>query len=636
MSTLSDFHFLRPLALLLLLVLPLFPVFWRRVGGGSGAWTGVVDAHLLPYLLERVEDRGGRGGLLLAMAAWALAAFALAGPAWEREPMPLYHNQAARVLALELAPSMYAQDEKPNRLARARFKLEDILARSRDYQTALIGYAGDAFVAAPLTDDVNTVRNLIDALDPSTMPLAGNDAARAIEAGAELIEQAGLHRGEIVLLADGVDERAVQAARHARANGITVSVLGIGSAAGAPVPLPQGDFLKDGDGNLVLARVDASMLHALAQAGGGRYAALSADGRDLDALLHDEVDAGDSVQMDGQTAESERWRDRGAWLLLALLPLAALGFRRGWMMVLALVVALPTQEASAFSLSDLWLRADQQASRALEQGDAERAKAVAPTPEWRGGANYRAGDYAAALHEYEQAQGAQGAYNKGNALAKLGRYDEAINAYDDALEQSPGMEDAKANRDAVAAFLKQQEQDKDGSGDKNDKKNQGDKDQSTPSSGQQSGQGGDQSQGEPSQSSPSQDAKSSGDTPQKDDSAKQDDPSRQPSGNGEDDKDKDGASQQQEARQPDAAEQQALSSEIDRQLAEGRHAETGKDDERAQASAAEPAEEDDATREKRQVLEHWLERVPDDPGGLLRRKFQLEYQRRQQREGDSR
>ena len=98
--------------------------------------------------------------------------------------MPLYRNQAARVLALELSATMMAQDEKPSRFERARYKLVDILERSRDYQTALIGYAGEAFVAAPLTDDVGTVRNLVDSLDPSTMPVAGNRAATRDRAGA--------------------------------------------------------------------------------------------------------------------------------------------------------------------------------------------------------------------------------------------------------------------------------------------------------------------------------------------------------------------------------------------------------------------------------------------------------------------
>src|SRR5437764_11843072 len=112
-----------------------------------------------------------------------------------------------------------------------------MLARAGDMQTALIAYAGDAFVVAPLTDDANTVLNLVDALDPSVMPVAGNATGRAIDAGVQLIKQAGAPRGQIVLLADGIGDDALPAARRARAAGVRINVLGIGSAAGAPVPL---------------------------------------------------------------------------------------------------------------------------------------------------------------------------------------------------------------------------------------------------------------------------------------------------------------------------------------------------------------------------------------------------------------
>ncbi|MEO6688736.1 MAG: tetratricopeptide repeat protein [Dokdonella sp.] len=647
MSTFADFHFLRPLALLLLLALPLFWLAWRHGRSDAGAWRAAVDAHLLPYLIERIDGGPGRAGLWLAAALWILACCALAGPAWEREPMPLYRNQAARVLALELAPTMLAQDDKPSRLARARFKLDDILTRSRDYQTALIGYAGDAFVAAPLTDDVGTVRNLIDALDPGTMPVAGNATERAIAAGVDLIEQAGLHRGEIVLLADGASNGAAAAARKAQARGISVSVLGVGSAAGAPVPLAQGDFMKDANGGIAVSRLDEARLREVAEAGGGRYAPLAPDARDLDALLGNRIDTDRADQNDagapGQTAESARWRDRGPWLLLLLAPLALCGFRRGWLVVFALALSAPAPRASAASLRDLWERPDQQAADALARGDARQAADVARTPEWRGGASYKAGDYDTAADAYAKVGDADGAYNKGNALAKLGRFEDAIAAYDAALKLAPGMDDAQANRKAVEDFLKKSKQDS-GAQDQKKSAQQDSKEQQKKSgedSQQQDGQdkpkdeqGGpkDQQQGQQPGMEDKQQDQSSGNGEQdaksqaeKDAQAAQD---KQRSGSGAD-----AHNQPEGAQKPDEQQQQALSKEIDKALAEQAKPEdkpAGKDG-KAQTGVM---LEDDTTREKKQALDHWLQRVPDDPGGLLRRKFQLEYQRRQQRGGE--
>jgi Ca-activated chloride channel family protein len=616
MNAFAEFHFLRPWYLLALALLPLAWFAWRHVRSEAGAWRTMVDAHLLPFLLERSGERVRNGGAWLAAAVWTLACIALAGPAWEREALPLYRNDAARVLAIELAPTMLAADIKPSRLERARYKVNDILQASRDMQTALIGYSGDAFVAAPLTDDVNTVRNLVDALDPAVMPVAGNATERAIDQAWRLIEQAGLKRGELVLLADSVSDQAIAAARDANAKGLTISVLGIGSASGAPVPLPQGGFLQDAAGNIVLPRLDESGLRALANAGGGRYAGLSADRSDIDSLLSIDRAEAAAALADGGRAVSDRFRDRGPWFVLLLLPLALLAFRRGWLMVFALALLAPIPEAQAFSFTDLWLRPDQQAAKALADGDTARAQELARDPALRGGAAYRAGDFPAANEAYEQAIGADADYNKGNTLTKLGKYEEAMSAYERALAADPQMEDAKANKQAVEEWLKREQS-------KDDQKQQGDK------KDQQQDDKGDPSQGEPSEQEKSDQQKDQQRSDQqKDDKGepkdkdaeqkegKQDDAADQKPQNNEEAK---SAEQKAQEEQQRAQQQQDLSKAIDQALDK-------KDGKEEQLPAATPEEE--AAREQQQALNQWLQRVPDDPGGLLRRKFQLEYERR--------
>jgi len=136
-----------------------------------------------------------------------------------------------------------------------------------------------------------------------------------------------LRAGDIILLADSADDAAIAAARAAHAQGLTVSVLGIGSPAGAPVALAQGDFLKDDNGNVIVSRRDDASLKAVADAGGGRYATLTADARDIGSLLVDRTaaaaNASDPSTPPNELAASTRWRDRGPWLLLLLVPLAA-------------------------------------------------------------------------------------------------------------------------------------------------------------------------------------------------------------------------------------------------------------------------------------------------------------------------
>jgi Ca-activated chloride channel homolog len=646
MSWLGDFHFLRPWWLLALFALPLLWRALRQGDAGAEAWRGAVDAHLLEHLLVRGKGERGASPHWLIAAAWLLGCVALAGPAWERLPQPLYQNRAARVIAFELAPSMLAQDVKPSRVERARYKIADILRRSGDAQTALIAYAGDAFVVAPLTDDSNTVANLVDALEPSIMPATGNDTGRAIDLGVKLVHQAGLREGEVVLVADAPGNDAIAAATRARAAGVRVSVLGIGTMQGAPIAMGSGGFLKDSAGNISMPRLDATGLAALAAAGGGRYATYTSDASDLDKVLDDlrPRAAGETMAV---TAQTPRFLDRGPWLLLALVPLAALGFRRGWLMLLPLLLFAHVPRAEAMSWADLWSRADQQAQAALEAGNAKEAQALAHDPQLRGSAAYRANDYAAAAQDFDRPDSADAQYNLGNALAKQSKYPEAIAAYDRALKQNPQLPDAAENRKAVEDWLKKQQQQR--KQQDNDHHTGNNSDQNQQSSGgadesqqpqddqdQQSGsndeksnqqnadQSGDRQSGE--QQGKSQDGKQQNGEQGKSQSGGEDEDSQQ-SGKAQSSAD-DKAGKGQAKMQPEsrAAEQQAqqqFQQSMDQALKNG-----------AESKGSRPvrlgAQDAGTQNEKQQAVEQWLQRVPDDPGGLLRRKFQLEALRRQQ------
>ena len=643
-SILQNFHFFRPWWLIALLALPLLWRALRLHSADADAWRGAVDAHLLEHLLVRNEDSTPvRSPRWLLAAVWVLTCIALAGPAWERLPQPLFQNKAARVIAFELGASMLAQDVKPSRFERARYKIADILKRSGDAQTALIAYAGDAFVVAPLTDDSNTVANLVDSLDPTVMPAAGNDTGRAIDLGVKLIRQAGLRDGEVVLLADDASANAGEAAARARAAGVRVSVLGIGTEQGAPVALAQGGFLKDDAGNIVLPKLDAAALAALARAGGGHYASFSGDASDLDAVL-DTLKASNASVAASTQVQSERYLDRGPWLLLALLPLAALGFRRGWLMLLPLMLLAHANPAEASVWDDLWQRADQQAQAQLDAGRAKQAQALAVNPDLRGAAAYRAGDYAAATRSFDR-DNADAQYNRGNALAKQGQYKQALAAYDDSLKHAPQMPDALANKQAVEEWLKKQqkdkskqnqqgnskdhkgnqqqqpgndqaqdsEQNKDGKGDQ-EGKDDGDKQQ------QGKDQQGQDQQGKDQQGQRSQDGK------QQSDSGK--DADKSASGQNQSGDDKSAAKPPGAGSEAAKEAQQQFQQSMDQAL--GKNADKGGDPDKKPAPPVRLGARESAKRsEQGEAVEQWLQRVPDDPGGLLRRKFQLEYQRRQ-------
>jgi len=420
------FHFQHPQWFWLLL--PLLLLWWRvrRPGTHDSPWRRICDARLLPYLLV---DTGGRAGHLpawLLAGAWVLAVTALADPVWNRQPQPVFRSQEARVVVLDLSRSMLAADLPPSRLVRARYKVADILDRSPDGQTGLVVFAGDAFTVAPLSNDTDTIRSLLQPLEPGLMPVQGSRVDLGLAQAEDLLTQAGQARGDVLLITDGYTgkDTALQAARALHAAGYRLSVLGVGTPAGAPLADGEGGYVRDAQGNIVMPQLDAGALRELAAAGGGRYAGISGTDEDIRYLL-----AGSSGALDSESERTdittEAWQSRGPWLVLLLLPLVALVFRRGWLLVLVLQVGtglgLP-RPAMALDWDDLWRRPDQQAARSLQAGAPAEAARLATDPGLRGTGAYLAGDCEQALSEFAVAGGADGDYNQGNSLARLGRY----------------------------------------------------------------------------------------------------------------------------------------------------------------------------------------------------------------------
>ncbi len=325
----SEFHFIRPDWLWALIPYTLLAIRMFKHTSHTRHWASVCDAELLPYILQQPALRQSSGPVAGVALALLLVIFALAGPTWKRLPVPVFRNDSAWVIVLDLSRSMLAADIRPDRLQRARYKIADLLKQRKDGQTALLVYAGDAFTVAPLTEDTATINAQLAALTPDIMPVQGSHAAPALQQAVRLFKQAGLQQGHILLVTDGVDLDAVLPVAK-QLSPYRLSVLAVGTEAGAPVKLPGGGFLKDPDGTIIVPKLQTRGLRKLAQAGGGLFQLISADDRDIQALLRT-MEPQTGLQQSGPQEDFllDQWQDEGPWLLLVLLPLAASAFRKG-------------------------------------------------------------------------------------------------------------------------------------------------------------------------------------------------------------------------------------------------------------------------------------------------------------------
>lgn len=571
----ADFHFLRPLWLLLLLTVPLLYLALKHKSAGDSGWSRLIPRTFLTPVTRRFGGAEQKPGsrLVPALSALVILSLALAGPAWREAPTPLKKPGDSLVIVLDLSLSMLATDVEPDRLTRAKRKIRDILAVREGSLTGLVVYSGDAHVVTPLTDDSATLTGMLDVLDPTIMPAQGNRADLAVSRARTLLERGAPGQGRILLLADEVSDRYQEAIHNSLSGtGISLSTLAVGTRGGGPIPLPRRGFIRDND-TIVITRARPDTLAEVARNNGGSSHEMTLDDSDI-AALNLSPENSDEWQDTDSGLTINRWKDDGYWLLWLAAPLLLLGWRRGALTTLALTLlpAMP-QPAAAMDWDSLWLREDQRAAELIRNDPAAAADQL-ETPEWRGAALYKAERYDEAARILSDSDTPLAAYNRGNALAKAGKLKEAIGAYDQALESDPDLDDARINRKIVEDLLKQQ---------------------------QSSDQSQDQNQNSPQE--PDQGSEAPGSGEQGDQTQEQNSGQKADSG--------------QEQSKQETPEQNNEASTQDKESQTGR--------ESGQAQAPAPTSETPLTQSQEQSLR----RVPDNPGGLLQRKFLQQYQERQ-------
>ncbi|MCH2340987.1 VWA domain-containing protein [Pseudomonas sp. NPDC047963] len=566
-------YLLRPFWLIVL-PLPIWLMWrlWHRQRQ-TGRWQRLLPEAFHTALLTRGKLRNSKLPWILLGSAWLLGCLALLGPSWQQVEQPSLTRSDPLVILLETTPAMLATDVQPSRLEQAKRKILDLLQTRQDAQTAVVVFAGSAHTLVPLSNDMATTQNLLDALQPDLMPEPGHRADLAVTQGIALLQQGANGAGRLLLIGSSLSEpERASIEQQLDENEQSLLLLGIGTEQGAPIPLEDGSFLKDDKGSIVIPRLDDNAMRRFASQIGGRYQQARVDDADLRNLGLLERN-GKLVAQD-ETTRLDAWQDQGYWLLLPLVLLAAFAGRRGWLFCLPLVLFVP-QPASALSFDDLWLRPDQQGMRLLESSRPGEAATRFEDHRWQGYARYQAGDFAGAAEQFGKGDSAADHYNRGNALARNDELQAAIEAYEQALELDPGLDVARRNKTTVEEALRQKEAQADADPD----------------------------------ASPPQESTSEAEQ------------RKQPRGSKAPDTSSDSTDQTTAQAPPEPAGE--VSSET---LNEGppESEPVATDQQMAQAQEVPVDPEQD------QAMNQWLRKIPDDPGELLRRKFLYEQRKRQE------
>ena len=585
----SDFHFVRPLWLIIGPVLLLVAIFLLRISYKKSSIANFCDQELVKYLFKSAPASQNYGKFLI-LAALTLLLLAMAGPSFSKQEIALHKPRAATIIALDLSTFMNLSDIKPSRLERAIFKIKDFLSRKIDFNIALTVFTNKTHVVTPITDSAENIAVMLPALSSEIMPTKGQSVLSAVVKAEEIFNQANVDKKALFLLTPQVKtaevDKIISTANQA---GIKVYILGIGNEQQSE------SFQKDEAGNLRSQKLAKKQLQRIANATGGLYQTIRGDDLDIENIYAKVKNLFEASKTETSEKSKLMWQDQGFYLVIAALPLVLLLFRRGLFISLLIFTAASSYGSS---FSDYFKNGDQLGKESFDQENYTKALQKFQDPSWQAACQYKCGDYEAAKSFWEQQTDEESIYNLANCLVKQNELEKALQKYNELLEVNPSHADGKYNKELIEKMLNEQQKNSSSQDSQDQDKQDQNKSEQDKSDQSKSDQG---SQDQNKSDQDSQDQSKSDQT--KSDQSKSD---------------HDSADQKQEHAEDQQAEDKIEESQPENQ-AEPQEQST------QQASSEEASKED----EQKEIDAKWLDRVADNPGAYLKRKFWLEAKKQQ-------
>ena len=292
-----------------------------------------AEPALLSRLVESTSSPRRLAKSALTIVAVGLIVLAVARPQWGETEQVVERHGVQLMVALDISRSMLAEDVKPNRLARAKLEVADLLQRLHGDEVGLVLFSGAAFIQFPLTFDYSTARTFLDNAGTDMIARQGTVIAEAIDVSMVGLDNDRAGHKAILIISDGEEDRqesdSIRAADRAAEAGLTVFTIGVGASDGEPIPIRDGwdnlvGYQEDGDGNMVLSRINENLLRDVAETGGGRYV-LAGGSTSAAAVIAEELDSLEKTVVESEVTNARI--ERFQWfvaLAIALLVAAQL------------------------------------------------------------------------------------------------------------------------------------------------------------------------------------------------------------------------------------------------------------------------------------------------------------------------
>ena len=495
----NQFHFSEPYWIWGLSIIPvlwiIYALFYKTHNVSKSSYEKLyrhIDKHLLKHLLQSDNNRNGSTkykfiiDLIIWSILWLFLILALAGPRYDFKEVKKFESDKTLVILLDLSRSMDISDIKPTRLIRAIQEIEDILDNNLGTKIGLIAFSADAHIVTPITDDMDSIKYLLNYISTNLLHFNGSRIIDALNMADNMLNSAIGDNKSILIITDGDFDNEIESkdnieslVKDLRNKSINTHIMGMGDKYGGAVLDNNGAFVKQ-NGKQVISKLEPHFLKKLSKLGNGLYLEPTYSKNDAYKILQYLENKNKFTETNDDVIKL--WNERFYYLIIPVMFITLLCFRRGvifpFIAATLLASSIMINNASAdgddlkFDIIDLFKNNQQIGKDALENNDFNKAATHFDNPYMRGIAHYKAGNYQEAeksfsnyLDSYKDNDAnssdnlsnnndlLNGLYNLGNSQAKQHKFSEAIETYKKLLEKNPNHEKANYNLDLVKKLL---------------------------------------------------------------------------------------------------------------------------------------------------------------------------------------